>query len=119
MSKVALITGITGQDGSYLAEFLLEKGYEGKPKISVYLQIIDILILIPCCIIGVEYGLETFVIIRCFARLDIVIPSLLIVSKLFKISIKSIMNILSKPVLFTIAMYFVGAFTKNVFDSYS
>ena len=28
MSKTALITGITGQDGSYLAEFLLEKGYE-------------------------------------------------------------------------------------------
>ena len=27
MSKVALITGITGQDGSYLAEFLLEQGY--------------------------------------------------------------------------------------------
>ena len=25
--KVALITGITGQDGSYLAELLLEKGY--------------------------------------------------------------------------------------------
>lgn len=28
MKKVALITGVTGQDGSYLAEFLLEKGYE-------------------------------------------------------------------------------------------
>lgn len=28
MSKRALITGITGQDGSYLAEFLLEQGYE-------------------------------------------------------------------------------------------
>ena len=28
MGKVALITGITGQDGSYLAELLLEKGYE-------------------------------------------------------------------------------------------
>lgn len=27
-NKVALITGVTGQDGSYLAEFLLEKGYE-------------------------------------------------------------------------------------------
>lgn len=27
MTKTALITGITGQDGSYLAEFLLEKGY--------------------------------------------------------------------------------------------
>ena len=28
MKKKALITGVTGQDGSYLAEFLLEKGYE-------------------------------------------------------------------------------------------
>lgn len=28
MEKKALITGITAQDGSYLAEFLLEKGYE-------------------------------------------------------------------------------------------
>ncbi|MBE6304656.1 MAG: GDP-mannose 4,6-dehydratase [Bacteroidales bacterium] len=28
MMKKALITGITGQDGSYLAEFLIEKGYE-------------------------------------------------------------------------------------------
>jgi GDPmannose 4,6-dehydratase len=28
LAKIALITGITGQDGSYLAEFLLSKGYE-------------------------------------------------------------------------------------------
>lgn len=28
MKKVALISGITGQDGSFLAEFLIEKGYE-------------------------------------------------------------------------------------------
>ena len=28
MAKKALITGITGQDGSYLAELLIEKGYE-------------------------------------------------------------------------------------------
>jgi GDPmannose 4,6-dehydratase len=28
VKKIALITGITGQDGSYLAEFLIEKGYE-------------------------------------------------------------------------------------------
>ncbi|MFC1589239.1 GDP-mannose 4,6-dehydratase [Pseudomonadota bacterium] len=28
MAKIALITGITGQDGAYLAEFLLDKGYE-------------------------------------------------------------------------------------------
>ena len=28
LMKKALITGVTGQDGSYLAELLLEKGYE-------------------------------------------------------------------------------------------
>ena len=28
MKKVALLTGITGQDGSFLAEFLIEKGYD-------------------------------------------------------------------------------------------
>ncbi|MCS6858077.1 MAG: GDP-mannose 4,6-dehydratase, partial [Sandaracinaceae bacterium] len=28
LGKRALITGITGQDGSYLAELLIEKGYE-------------------------------------------------------------------------------------------
>ena len=28
MKNIALITGVTGQDGSYLSEFLLEKGYE-------------------------------------------------------------------------------------------
>ena len=28
MAKIALITGITGQDGSYLAEFLLDEGYD-------------------------------------------------------------------------------------------
>ena len=32
--KRALITGVTGQDGSYLAEFLLAKGYDA-PRRSV------------------------------------------------------------------------------------
>jgi len=35
MAKKALITGITGQDGSYLAELLLEKGYEVSMSISL------------------------------------------------------------------------------------
>ena len=31
--KVALISGITGQDGSFLAEFLIEKGYGYPPGV--------------------------------------------------------------------------------------
>ena len=33
MKNVAMMTGVTGQDGSYLAEFLLEKGTNGLFKI--------------------------------------------------------------------------------------
>ena len=33
--KVALVTGITGQDGSYLTELLLEKNYEVRKKINI------------------------------------------------------------------------------------
>ena len=33
MNKKALITGITGQDGSYLAEYLLDKGYKVRTTI--------------------------------------------------------------------------------------
>ena len=41
MPKRALITGVTGQDGSYLAEFLLEKGYEviGMVRRSSYVNL--------------------------------------------------------------------------------
>ena len=46
--KKALITGVTGQDGSYLAEFLLEKGFldfiverkKLKSKLSQYLDMV-------------------------------------------------------------------------------
>jgi hypothetical protein len=46
--KVALLTGITGQDGSYLAEFLLEKGYtvsclsESMPRWSFFIFLIHL-----------------------------------------------------------------------------
>ena len=58
MTKKALITGITGQDGAYLAKLLLEKGYEvygtfrrvSSPNFwrLQYLGIIDKISLIPC-----------------------------------------------------------------------
>ena len=58
MSKIALITGITGQDGSYLAKFLLKKNYKvfgAYRRLSTpnfwrlyYLGIFDKIELIPC-----------------------------------------------------------------------
>ena len=48
--KTALITGINGQDGSYLAEFLLEKGFidhivsrkEMKTKLSMIINLLSL-----------------------------------------------------------------------------
>ena len=53
--KRALITGVTGQDGSYLAELLLDKGYEvfglyrrtSTPSFSRIERILDKIYLIP------------------------------------------------------------------------
>lgn len=49
---------------------------KGIPKIAFYLQIIDIIILIPTCIYGVKMGFEAFVVIRCIARVLTIIPNL-------------------------------------------
>ena len=40
--KRALITGITGQDGSYLAELLLEKGYEVHARTLEWVSLDDL-----------------------------------------------------------------------------
>ena len=54
--KVALITGITGQDGSYLAELLLEKGYmvHGIKRRSSYLIQTESIIYIKILIIQIN-----------------------------------------------------------------
>ncbi len=57
MKKIALITGITGQDSSYLAEFLLEKGYVVHGISAAHLRLIPgvliIFIKIRMSIIGI------------------------------------------------------------------
>ncbi len=64
MPKRALITGVTGQDGSYLAEFLLAKGYESmassgalrcstRPASTTCTRIPMISPAISCCITAI------------------------------------------------------------------
>jgi GDPmannose 4,6-dehydratase len=67
--KVALITGVTGQDGAYLAEFLLEKGYKvygTYRRLSTpnfwrlqYLNIFDQIELVPCDLLDSYSVIET------------------------------------------------------------
>lgn len=91
---------------------------KGKPKVSFYLQLLDIFILIPACIFGVQFDLERFVVIRCIIRLDIVIPSLLIMTWMFKIKIREICGNLVKPIFFSSVMGFVGFITKKLYPTF-
>ena len=52
--KKALITGITGQDGTYLAEFLLEKGYEVHGVITTHFIVILHVLIIYTKILSAE-----------------------------------------------------------------
>ena len=78
----------------------------------------DIFILIPACIFGVQFDLERFVVIRCIIRLDIVIPSLLIMTWMFKIKIREICGNLVKPIFFSSVMGFVGFITKKLYPTF-
>ena len=63
MSKTALITGITGQDGAYLAEFLLKKNYTVhglKRRTSLLIQIV----LIICMKIRITQTKNSFYILE-------------------------------------------------------
>lgn len=77
---------------------------KGKPKISLYCQIIDMLILVPVCLLCISLGFQRFVVIRGIVRLDLVIPNFIILSKCFGIRFSAIIRNVSKPVLATALM---------------
>lgn len=90
---------------------------KGKPKISLYCQLIDMLFLIPTCIWGIRLGFEKFVILRGIVRLDIIIPNFIILSKVFDIKFRSIAQNMFKPIIATIAMTIVAICLRHVNSS--
>lgn len=71
MSKLAIITGITGQDGAYLAQLLLDKGYgvigltrsytQSSQKGLLYLNIADKVTLVDCDLMDISQIIKVFV----------------------------------------------------------
>jgi len=81
---------------------------KGRPRLSLYLQLIDMLFLIPVCIYGIRFGFERFVILRGIVRLDIIIPSFIVLSKVFGIRFRMIVRNVLKPFIGTVIMSAVG-----------
>mmetsp|Transcript_8897 Transcript_8897/g.15123 ORF Transcript_8897/g.15123 Transcript_8897/m.15123 type:complete len:86 (-) Transcript_8897:1486-1743(-) len=63
--KVALITGITGQDGSYLTEFLLSKGYTVRLYKRIFLM--SVTIYVGCSMVYLTQGYMIHGDMTCFA----------------------------------------------------
>lgn len=89
---------------------------QGQPKLSLYCQLIDMVILIPTCLIGVRYGLKTFVMIRCLVRLDIIIPNLYLLSRKFDIKTREIGRNMWKPAAATLIMAGAALLLQTVSD---
>lgn len=90
---------------------------KGKPKISLYCQLLDMLFLIPTCIFGIRLGFEKFVILRGIIRLDIIIPNFIILSRVFGIKFTSIAKNMFKPIIATLAMSVLAYLLQQIMTS--
>ena len=80
---------------------------KGKPKISMALQILDILVIIAVCFVGRKLGFWLLVFLRAISRCDLLFPNLIIGSKIIKGTIKKIIGNIMKPIICTIIMVVV------------
>ncbi len=77
---------------------------KGKPKYLMTVQLLDLCIVVPVCLLGLRSGFWTLVYARAAVRLDLVIPSLLLLHFCFGIRLKEELKNLCKPVLATAVM---------------
>lgn len=81
----------------------------GKPIICLILQVIDLLLIIPACIISLKYGFLTFIFARAFIRFDLIIPGLIVMQKVVGIQAKNILKNLVKPICYSCGMAFIAS----------
>ena len=74
---------------------------KGKPKLSLILQMIDLILLVPTCIISLHYGFWPFVYSRALLRFDLIVPGLIFMRKIIHIETRKILKNISKPVICT------------------
>lgn len=77
---------------------------KGKPKLSLFLQLIDLVFLVPTCIISVQYGFWSLVFARAFLRFDLIVPGLIVMGTIIHISSRKILENISRPLMCTAIM---------------
>lgn len=94
--------------------------YRAKKKLQIPLimQIIDIIIIVPTCMVAAKYGFWVLVFVRAIIKLDLIIPEMWALKKMLKVDIVMQAKKLSPIFFSTIVMTFVCLFLKSFGESY-
>lgn len=87
---------------------------KGRPRLSVIVQSIHLIFLIPVCLVGVELGFWKLVYMRALIRLEGVITGLIVMNFIMDFKAKDIIRNVFKPLIFTIIMGCVAVMLKTI-----
>lgn len=89
---------------------------KGHFRIPLIFQIVDLILLVPSCVISVRFGFWALVYTRALIKLDLIIPEMILIRKICGISFGTIFKILWHPVLATSVMSVSAIFLMQVSD---
>lgn len=90
---------------------------KGKPKLSLFVQMIHLVFLIPVCLISLKKGFWTLVYARAFVRLEGVVTGLIIMHFVMNFKAKDIVKNINKPIFYTFIMGIFALGLKLVSDN--
>ena len=106
----AVTSGLRIISASFYSDIYRAKG---KPKLSMALQCLDIIIVFVVCFIGGNLGFWPLVFFRAISRCDLLIPNLIIGAKIVKSTAKKIILNVIKPITCTAIMIIVWKFIRG------
>ncbi|MBE6088951.1 MAG: lipopolysaccharide biosynthesis protein [Clostridium beijerinckii] len=89
----------------------------GKPVVCLILQVLDLIIIVPTCIISLKYGFWVFIFVRSFVRFDLIIPHLMAMQKIVGIQAKNISKNLVKPIMYSFVMALLALGLQHLSDN--
>ncbi len=89
----------------------------GQPMLTFLLQVLDIIIIIPVCILSTKYGFRSLVYARALARLDLIIPGLIVASIIMKHRIRRFIQNITSPIICTICITLLAVGLKQLSTS--
>lgn len=90
---------------------------KGRPKLSVVVQSIHLIFLIPICLVGVELGFGKLVYMRALIRLEGVITGLIVMNFIMNFKVRDILGNILKPLVLTLLMSCVAVILKIISGS--